>query len=114
MSADGASIRADKAHATRINTRAFNLKYFPRQGPAGEAMLAIFARHLPPRHCLFRRFETGKTHVARPARWRNSKFNSRHFGGFPQKPAVRETSAPFHAGFFGGTSFCFPPKRQIK
>jgi hypothetical protein len=38
-------------------------------------------------------------------------------GGPPadfRKPAVREPSAPSHAGVFGGTSFCFPPKRQIK
>src|ERR1700720_2787687 len=36
------------------------------------------------------------------------------FGAFPQKPARREPSAPSHAGFFGGTSFFFLPKCQIK
>jgi hypothetical protein len=50
-----------------INTRAFISKYFPRQGPAGEGMLPILARHLPPRHCLFRRVETGKAPQPAPS-----------------------------------------------
>jgi len=79
------SIRGERPCSANQHARVRS-KLFPRWGPAGEGMLSILVRQLPPRHGLFRRFAIDKALVARPARRRNSKFNRRGCGGFPQEP----------------------------